>query len=57
MIWTLLADTGSNLAMIVRDPDKFPSPVTEKWTLFVCSIGSRVSNALSLRLSGFSKRL
>ncbi len=30
VIWNRLVETGSNLAMIVNDPDRFPSPETEK---------------------------
>ena len=38
--------------MIVKDPDKFPSPVTEKWTLFVCNIGREVNNLHAQSFSG-----
>ena len=33
---TLLAETAANFATMVREPDRFPRPVTAKWTLFTC---------------------
>ena len=42
VICTRFAEMGWNLATMVKDPDRLPSPVTEKWTLFVCNSNSNV---------------